>query len=171
MESYEVEIDGKVYPVKSIRNLNGHSILPYVIHGGKSVPIVKSTDVTKMEEDEFYAIETFGSTGKGFVSEDMECSHYMKNSKVGFVSLRSAKAKQLLSHINKKYDTLAFCRRWLDAEGETRHILALKQLVEAGIIQPCPPLCDRKGCFTAQYEHTILLRPTCKEVLSRGSDF
>jgi methionyl aminopeptidase len=29
MESYEVELDGKVYQVKSIRNLNGHSISPY----------------------------------------------------------------------------------------------------------------------------------------------
>lgn len=32
-----------------------------------------------MEENEVYAIETFGSTGKGFVHDDMECSHYMKN--------------------------------------------------------------------------------------------
>ena len=30
-----------------------------------------------MEENEFYAIETFGSTGKGYVHDDMECSHYM----------------------------------------------------------------------------------------------
>lgn len=29
MESYEVELDGKTYQVKSIRNLNGHSISPY----------------------------------------------------------------------------------------------------------------------------------------------
>lgn len=29
MESYEVEIDGKTYPVKSIRNLNGHSVDAY----------------------------------------------------------------------------------------------------------------------------------------------
>jgi len=36
MESYEVEIDGTVYPVKSIRNLNGHSIGPYQIHAGLS---------------------------------------------------------------------------------------------------------------------------------------
>ena len=28
-----------------------------------------------------------------------------------------------------------------------------------------------KGSYVAQYEHTILLRPTCKEVLSRGDDF
>ncbi len=64
MESYEVVINGKTYPVKPIRNLCGHSIEPYKIHGGKSVPIVKKTDNVKMEEGELYAIETFGSTGK-----------------------------------------------------------------------------------------------------------
>jgi hypothetical protein len=49
--------------VKSIRNLNGHSIGPYRIHAGKSVPIVRGGEATKMEEGEFFAIETFGSTG------------------------------------------------------------------------------------------------------------
>lgn len=68
MESYEVELDGKVYGVKSVRNLNGHSIAPYQIHGSKSVPIVKGGEATKMEEGEFFAIETFGSTGKGCVA-------------------------------------------------------------------------------------------------------
>lgn len=50
--------------VKSVRGLNGHSIGPYQIHGGKSVPIVKGGEQTKMEEGEFFAIETFASTGK-----------------------------------------------------------------------------------------------------------
>ena len=49
--------------MKSIRNLNGHSIGPYQIHAGKSVPIVKGGEQTKMEEGEFFAIETFASTG------------------------------------------------------------------------------------------------------------
>ena len=35
MESHEVELDGKTYQVKSVRNLNGHSIAPYQIHAGK----------------------------------------------------------------------------------------------------------------------------------------
>lgn len=64
MESYELELNGKTYPIKAIRNLNGHSIAPYKIHAGKSVPIVKGREMTKMEEGEVYAIETFGSTGK-----------------------------------------------------------------------------------------------------------
>ena len=31
-----------------------------------------------MEEGELYAIETFGSTGNGYVNDDDDCSHYMK---------------------------------------------------------------------------------------------
>lgn len=71
MESYECEIKGQTYPVKCIRNLNGHSIGRYSIHGGKTVPIVKGGDQTKMEEGETFAIETFGSTGKGYVRDDV----------------------------------------------------------------------------------------------------
>ena len=76
MESYEVEIKGQMLPVKAIRNLNGHDIVQYSIHGGKSVPIVKSNDQTKMEEGEIFAIETFGSTGKGYVRDDVRLSYY-----------------------------------------------------------------------------------------------
>ena len=41
-----------------------------------------------LKEGEVYAIETFGSTGKGVVHDDMECSHYMKNFDVGHVPIR-----------------------------------------------------------------------------------
>ena len=71
MESHTVEIHGKEYEVKCCRNLNGHSIAPYQIHAGKSVPIVRGGDTTRMEEGEFYAIETFGSTGKGYVTRNL----------------------------------------------------------------------------------------------------
>ena len=41
MESYEVEIGNKVFPVKSVKNLCGHLVAQYHIHAGKSVPITK----------------------------------------------------------------------------------------------------------------------------------
>jgi methionyl aminopeptidase len=185
MESFEVELDGTTYPVKAIRNLNGHSIGPYQIHAGKSVPIVKGgcEESLKMEEGEIYAIETFGSTGRGYVVEDMECSHYMKRFDAPHVPLRMQSSKRLLSHINKTFGTLAFCRRWLERDDggsftvngnegkQEKYMGALKNLCDVGIIQPYPPLCDVKGCYTAQYEHTIIMRPTCKEVISRGTDY
>lgn len=171
MESYEIELEGKTYQIKSIRNLNGHSISPYRIHSGKTVPIVKGGEATVMEENEFYAIETFGSTGRGQVHDDMEVSHYMKNFDMGYVPLRLQSSKSLLNVINKNFSTLAFCKRWLDRIGCTKYQMALKDLCDKGIVDPYPPLCDVKGCYTAQFEHTILLRPTCKEVVSRGDDY
>jgi len=172
MESYEVTIDGKTHPVKCIRNLNGHSLSPYRIHAGKTVPIVKNGDTTRMEEGEFYAIETFASTGRGHVVEDYETSHYMRNFEApSNPPLRMAKARELLSHLDKHFGTLAWCRRWLEETGQSKYLLALKSLVDAEIVNPYPPLVDNNGAYTAQYEHTILLRPTCKEVISRGDDY
>jgi len=185
MESYEVELDGKTYPVQAIRNLNGHSIGQYQIHAGKSVPIVKNgcEESIIMDEGEIFAIETFGSTGRGYVVEDLECSHYMKRFDCPHVPLRLQSSKKLLAHINKTFGTLAFCRRWLERPDggsafvhptgakQEKYMGALKNLCDVGIIQPYPPLCDVKGCYTAQYEHTLILRPTGKEVLSRGDDY
>lgn len=71
MESYEVVIGGKVFPVKAIRNITGHDILQYHIHGGKQIPFVRNKNRDIMEEGEVFAIETFGSTGKGFLDDDV----------------------------------------------------------------------------------------------------
>ncbi|KAK7200117.1 metallo-peptidase, Clan MG, Family M24 [Novymonas esmeraldas] len=171
MESHEVEINGKVFPVKCIRNLSGHNVAPYTIHSGKSVPIVRGGEQTKMEEGEVFAIETFGSTGRGHVSEDLECSHYMMQAGAETMQLRSDKAQQLLRHIHKSYSTLAFCRKWLDRDGFDRHLMNLNRLVDEGAVNKYPPLVDVKGSYTAQFEHTIYLGPTAKEILSRGSDY
>ncbi|OAX81212.1 methionine aminopeptidase 2-1 [Emergomyces africanus] len=174
MESYEVEIKGTTYPVKAIRNLNGHTIGQFEIHGGKngkSVPIVKGGDQSKMEEGEVYAIETFGSTGRGYVRDDMETSHYAKVPDAPNVPLRLTSAKNLLNIITKNFGTLPFCRRYLDRLGQEKYLLGLNNLVSNGIVDAYPPLCDIKGSYTAQFEHTILLRPNIKEVISRGDDY
>jgi len=171
MESHEVTLDGKTHQIKCCRNLNGHSIVPYSIHGSKSVPSYDNGDVQKMEEGEVFAIETFGTTGKGYVMSGGECSHYMKNIDAPHVPLRLPSARSLLKFIDTTFDTLPFCRRWLDRGGQTKYLMGLKQLVDSDIIIACPPLYDVKGSFVAQYEHTFILRPTCKEVLSRGEDY
>ncbi|CAB9512309.1 Methionine aminopeptidase 2 [Seminavis robusta] len=185
MESYEVEIHGKTHPVKAIRNLNGHSIEQYRIHGKHYIPCIKDgvDESAVMEEGDVYAIETFGSTGRGYVVDGMECSHYMKAFDAGHVPLRMQSSRRLLSHINRTFGTLAFCRRWLEREDggsfhvhgdngkQTKYVGALKNLCDVGILQPCPPLLDVPGSYTAQYEHTLILKPTGKEILSRGDDY
>ncbi|OLL22560.1 Methionine aminopeptidase 2 [Neolecta irregularis DAH-3] len=101
----------------------------------------------------------------------MECSHYARKPNVGHVPLRLPKARQLLNVIDNNFGTLPFCRRYLVRLGEQKYLLGLNNLVQAGVVEDYPPLCDILGCQTAQYEHTLILRPTCKEVLSRGDDY
>lgn len=171
MESHEVEINGKIFPVLCVRNLCGHTIDRYRVHAGKSVPIVRGGPQTKMEEGEIFAIETFGSTGKGFVREDLECSHYMRAFDPVKAPLKHPKSKKLLGVIDKNFSTLAWCRRWLDDLGETGYLVALKELVEKGVVNDYPPLCDVSGSYVAQYEHTLLLKPSGKEIMSIGDDY
>ena len=61
--------------------------------------------------------------------------------------------------------------RFLDRLGEEKYLMALKNLCDAGVVDAYPPLCDNKGCYTAQFEHTFYLHPTRKEVLSAGDDY
>lgn len=74
-------------------------------------------------------------------------------------------------HACRNFGTLAFCRRYLDRIGETKYLMALKSLVESGVVSSSPPLCDSRNSYVAQYEHTLFLHPTRKEVLSRGEDY
>lgn len=171
MESYELPINGRTYPVRCIQNLCGHNIKPNVIHGGKSVPIVDNGDQTKMEEGETFAIETFGSSGRGYVINQGEVSHYALNEDYKQHPLKLTGAKNLLNTIENTFGTLPFCQRYLDKVGEDKYLYNLNNLVKAGVVQDYPPLMDTKGSYTAQFEHTLLLKPTAKEVLSRGSDY
>lgn len=74
------------------------------------MPIVKNNSNQKMEEGEVYAIETFASTGKGYVWEEGDCSHYMRDFEKDQASIKHPKGKQLLKLINDNFSTLAFCR-------------------------------------------------------------
>jgi len=49
--------------------------------------------------------------------------------------------------------------------------MPLKSLVDSGLINPYPPLCDTPNSYVAQWEHTLILRPSHKEILSRGDDY
>lgn len=102
-----------------------------------------------MEEGEIYAIETFASTGKGYVHEAADCSHYMREYDLRRAPLKHPMSGKLLRFINENFSTLAFCRRWLDDGGMTNHIMALNELVKMGLVTDHPPLNDIAKSYVA----------------------
>ncbi|KAK5696782.1 hypothetical protein LTR97_008086 [Elasticomyces elasticus] len=170
MESYEVELNGKTIPVKAVRSLSGHNILRYHIHGDKQVPFVKSKTSQRMEEGDIFAIETFGTTGKAYMHDDVGVYGYGRNEGVSLAGLSSS-ARALLKTIDENFGTLVFSKRYLERIGLKSYHLAMKSLISNGIVECHGPLVDVPGSYVAQFEHTVLLRPNCKEVISRGDDY
>lgn len=52
--------------VRTLKDLCGHAIAPYVVHAGKAVPTIGLPSYTvRMKEGETYAVEVFPTTGSG----------------------------------------------------------------------------------------------------------
>ncbi|THY22731.1 methionine aminopeptidase 2-like protein [Aureobasidium pullulans] len=171
MESYEVEINGKTIPVKAVENITGHNILRYKIHGDKQVPFVKTETDQRMEEGDIFAIETFGTTGNGYLTDNIGVYGYGRNEHVRPSGLQYASAKSLLKTIDENFGSLVFSRRYLERLGVKNYHLGMKSLIASGVVEDYAPLVDIPGSYIAQFEHTVLLRPNCKEVISRGDDY
>jgi methionyl aminopeptidase len=154
MESYEVVIKGKIIPVKAVRNITGHNILRYHIHGDKQVPFIKTKTNQRMEEGDIFAIETFGSTGKAYLRDDVGVYGYGRNEHVSAAVLHSSSAKSLLKTIDDNFGTLVFARRQLERlPGVKNYHLGMRTLVNSGVIESYAPLVDIPGSFIAQFEH------------------
>eukprot|EP01155_Anaeramoeba_flamelloides_P010368 Anaeramoba_flamelloidesa325353_803.p1 GENE.a325353_803~~a325353_803.p1 ORF type:complete len:284 (+),score=44.43 a325353_803:1460-2311(+) len=171
IKSYELELDGKTYKLLPVANLGGHSIDQYRIHAGLTVPLVSGGDTTKMKEGQQFAIETFASTGRGYVEEEGDCSHYMISPKGVNRSVSKKSSKRFKSFLLEHYSTMAFCPRWIDRLNQKQYYVDLKNLARNNIVREYPPLCDIPNSFVSQYEHTLILKPTGKEVLSWGDDY
>jgi methionyl aminopeptidase len=154
MESYEVSLNGKTVPVKAVRNITGHNILRYKIHGDKQVPFVKTQTSQRMEEGDVFAIETFGSTGKAYLRDDASAVYgYGRNEHAHTAGLHLKSARSLLKTIDENFGTLVFSRRYLEHVGVKNYHLGMRSLVSHGIVEQYEPLVDVPGSYVAQFEH------------------
>lgn len=170
IRSHELTIDGRPVPIRPVSNLNGHSINQYKIHGGKYVPIIKqSGNKTRMEAGEFFAVETFATTGSGYVREKGDCSHYMMSNPHAHSKLDGGKS--LMAYIQKTFSTLPFCKRYIDPVVNKTPEPYVSYLVKIGAIEPYPPLYDTAGSLVSQFEHTLYVTESGIEVLSKGDDY
>ena len=176
IESYEIEIDGKHYGIKSVGDLGGHNIKPYIIHGGTLILCKPSENnlIKKMRLNagECYAFETFASTGTGiFLSDEannnlysLKFDHEKKNFKFDITN-------KLYFHIKNTYGTLPFCSRWLENKFGIKYKIGISELSKLNIINSYPPLYDIKNSYSSQLEHTVFIHDYGKEVLSYSNDY
>ena len=147
----------KGFNYNPIRELGGHQIERWTVHGKKQLPELGSQGGDIMDAGDVFSIEIFASTGEGSVHNTQYSYIYELNPYAGRVPLRRKTSKQLLGFINKNYKTLPFAERWLAKEFRLGIIFGLQELVQQGKIQAHYVLAEQKGEFVAQSEETILI--------------
>ncbi|MFX1410179.1 MAG: type II methionyl aminopeptidase [Promethearchaeota archaeon] len=153
----KIESIVKGFKFNPIKELGGHQIERWIVHGEKQLPELGTQGGDIMEDGEVFSIEIFASTGEGTVHTTRNAFIYELNPYAGRVPLRRKTSKQLLGYINKNYKTLPFAERWLAKEFRMGIAFGLQELVQQGKLQAHYVLAEKKGVFVAQSEETILI--------------
>lgn len=157
IESYTLITDGKIYDIRSSKNLGGHTIKKNLLHADKFLPGVpsKSNEGIRMSANEIWAIEVFPTTGEGIVreSKDMKCTNY------GLVNNNHEICKLLY----EKYNMLPFNIRWIEND---LNMLEFNDMLNIGYIKKYKPLVDSIGSYSSQVEHTIFVGEYNTEVFT-----
>ncbi len=147
----------KGFKYNPIRELGGHQIERWTVHGKKQLPELGSQGGDIIEAGEVFSIEIFASTGEGSVHNTQYSYIYEINPYAGRVPLRRKTSKQILGFINKYYKTLPFAERWLAKEFRLGVAFGLQELVQQGKLQAHYVLAEKRGVYVAQSEETILI--------------
>ena len=147
----------KGFKYNPIKELGGHQIERWTVHGKKVLPELGSQHGDIMEEGDVFAVEIFASTGEGSVHRTNASQIYELNPYSGRVPLRRKSSKQILGVINKTYKTLPFAERWLAKEFRMGVGFGLQELIQQGKLNAHNVLAEKKGVYVAQSEETIII--------------
>ncbi|MEM3526379.1 MAG: type II methionyl aminopeptidase, partial [Candidatus Jordarchaeaceae archaeon] len=124
----------KGYGFRPIKDLSGHLLDQYLLHGSKIIPNISIPHGVKIEEGEVYALETFATTGSGSVTEAPYA--YIYSLLPIRAPLRFKGSRQVLNLVQKEFKTLPFAERWLAKKVSKAGLkLAIKELTEKGLFR------------------------------------
>ncbi|MHA1291170.1 MAG: type II methionyl aminopeptidase [Promethearchaeota archaeon] len=153
----KIESIVKGFNYNPIKELGGHQIERWTVHGKKALPELGTQRGDNMEVGDIFAVEIFASTGEGSIHNTKYSYIYELNPYTGRVPLRRKASKQILGFVNKNFKTLPFAERWLAKEFRMGVLFGLQELVQQGKFKIHYVLSEKKGEFVAQSEETILV--------------
>lgn len=145
-----------------VENLTGHGLDQYVEHKEPSIPNVSLRSSITLKEDQVIAIEPFATNGIGHVKDSPEVMIFSFSSDK---PVRSMDAKKIVDYV-QRYNGLPFAERWLmSKEAEQAGVpqslfkirLALRELVQRGVLYSYPVLREAKAGLVSQAEHTVII--------------
>jgi methionyl aminopeptidase len=139
-----------------IRNLGGHTLEQFRVHGGISIPFYDNGDKRELKEGWQIAIEPFVTNGGGMIKEKGTSTIFMVARKNP--SARTAAARKILQEVAPQ-NGMPFTSRWLTRKfGRGTALLGLRELERTGIISSHPPLVEVSGGIVTQFEHSMVVK-------------
>ncbi len=145
------------YGLKPIRNLTGHELARFMLHGGLHIPNVGSLNGHKLEDGKVYAIEPFATT--------MEGAGEIEENGVGFIyrilkekNPKDKEAKRLMEVFKKNFHSLPFALRWAVKVSRVKNFQqTFNMLLQTRHVVGYPILIEKNRQPIAQTEHTIIV--------------
>ncbi len=153
-------------PVKELR---GHSVERYVVHGQKIVPNVYVEKGDTMETGDIIAIEPFATTALGGLQEDLSRVNIFRILPYR-VPLRTKPAKRIQQLAIYEFGGLPFAERWLLEMGLSKAEIrvGMRELRKAGAFHEYHVLrATEKNAVISQHEHTLMITEDGSEVLTK----
>jgi methionyl aminopeptidase len=152
----------KAYGLKPIKDLSGHQLKRYRLHGKKKVPNVKQRGGEKVEVGEYYAIEPYASQSGSIMDSDFV--YIFANT--GITKSLEGVNEKLRLHLRERYGALPFASRWIRTSANVNIAEALKDLLKEKIIRAYPVLLEKKKRMVSQSEHTVFVNENGAIVLT-----
>ena len=143
-------------------NLSGHGLEQYEIHIGDNIPNYANGNENRFVEGG-YAIEPFATTGDGKIYEGGPSNIY---SLINPKNVRSDKAREILDYIMDEYKTLPFSLREIQEKFGVFARLAIKQMVQEGILHEFSQLIEVSHKPVSQAEHTFIKDSSGKIIIT-----
>ena len=147
---------------RSVRNLCGHGVGRWTVHGPPPIPNVPDSSPEALAFGQVIAIEPFATDGIGRVVERGTPEVFRLEDDEG----SAAGADDEVLDAIRALRGLPFARRQLAAFARDRVERTLRALRSAGRLASYPPLVDAAGRRIAQAEHTVLVGTDGAEVLT-----
>lgn len=140
---------------KPIKNLAGHGLGYYKIHTPPSIPNYDNRSEARIKAGMTFAIEPFGTNGKGLIHEQGEATIF---SLICLRPIRSELAHKLLKKI-KTFNGLPFALHDLLGDGCTLQEVkqGVKELINHDIIAGYAPLVEEGKGYVCQAENSVLV--------------
>jgi len=154
------------YGFNPIRNLGGHGIEKGDLHARIFIPNYDNGDSSVLEEGQTIAIETFITTGKGYVSDGDYVQIFRK---LGPAQLRSQDSREVAGFIDENFSTYPFALRWLSSKfgSEFKVKAALNEMARIENIESFPVLIESSKGMVAQTEKEMIVEKDSCNVITK----